>query len=103
MAISYDSSRTASTNFTIYANGNSVYSVQLKDTTNNYGPLRFVNATSMVLGSWQFQTSPSLTTSATAQGWAQSFTGALDEFRIYNRVLTAAELSSLYKLEGAGR
>lgn len=103
MAVTYDSSTTAGTNFNIYQNGVNVYSALLKDTTNNYGPLQFVNATAMVIGTWQFQTDPSLTESATAQPWAGSFNGLLDEFRIYSKPLTAAEVSSLYKLEKAGR
>ena len=103
MAVTYDSSTTASTNFAIYANGSSVYSTQLKDTTNNYGPLKFVNATAMVIGSWQFQTNPSLTTSATGQPWAGGFADALDNFRIYDRALSASDVSSLFKLESAGR
>ena len=103
IAITYDSSTTASSNFAIYANGASVYSSQLKDTTNNYGPLQFVNANAMVIGTWQFQTNPSLTTSATGQSWAGGFAGALDNFRIYDKALSASDISSLFKLETAGR
>lgn len=103
VAITYDSSTTASTNFNIYQNGVSIYSTLLKDTTNNYGPLKFNNATAMVIGTWQFQTNPSLTTGTGAQGWAGSFGGALDEFRIYDKALSAGEINSLFKLEKAGR
>lgn len=103
VAITYDSSTAVSTNFNIYQNGVSVYSTLLKDTTNNYGPLKFVNATAFVIGTWQFQTNPSLTASASAQGWAGSFNGALDEFRIYDKALSAGEVNSLFKLEKAGR
>lgn len=103
IAITYDSSASASENFQVYQNGTSVFSALLKDTTNNYGPLRFVNATAMVIGTWQFQTDPSLTSGSGAQPWAGSFNGDLDEFRIYDKALSGAELSSLYKLEKAGR
>lgn len=68
-----------------------------------YGPIQFVNATKMVFGAFQFQTKPSLTTAATAQDWAGNYIGALDEFRIYDKALSAAEVSSLYKLEALGR
>jgi hypothetical protein len=67
-----------------------------------YGPLKFPT-TAAVLGTWQFQTNPSLTTSATAQTWAESFVGALDNFRIYSKALSAAEVSALYNLEKLGR
>jgi hypothetical protein len=68
-----------------------------------YGPLKFVNATAMVIGTWQFQTNPSLTNSAGSQSWAGNFTGALDEFRIYKKALTAQEVTALYQLEKQGR
>jgi hypothetical protein len=72
-------------------------------TTTKYGPLTFVNASAMVVGSFQFQTTPPQTTSATAQSWAQSFYGGLDNFRIYTKPLTAKEIKALYLLEKAGR
>ncbi|RFZ83203.1 LamG domain-containing protein [Mucilaginibacter terrenus] len=68
-----------------------------------YGPLKFVNASAMVMGSWQFQTTPPQTTSASAQTWAQGFAGGLDNFRIYGKSLSAKEVKALYLLEKAGR
>jgi hypothetical protein len=67
-----------------------------------YGPLKFLNATSMVMGTWQFQTNPSLTSGAGSQSWAGSFLGSIDEFRIFNRALTATEVTALFKLEKLG-
>jgi hypothetical protein len=67
-----------------------------------YGPLT-LPTTQAVLGTWQFQTNPSLTTSADAQSWAESYTGLLDNFRIYNKALSSAEVSALYNLEKLGR
>ncbi|MDI3318748.1 LamG domain-containing protein [Pinibacter soli] len=67
-----------------------------------YGPLKFKNATKMVVGTWHFQTYPSLTDGAGAQSWANSFLGAIDEFRIFNRALTAKEVTALFKLEKLG-
>ncbi|MBO9591457.1 MAG: LamG domain-containing protein [Niabella sp.] len=68
-----------------------------------YGNLQFFNATKAAFGTFQFQTSPSLTTGAGPQSWANNFTGLLDEFRIYDRALTTPEVAALYKLERQGR
>ena len=68
-----------------------------------YGNIKFINATAIAFGAFQFQTNPSLTTAATAQTWATDFAGALDEFRIYDRALTAQEVSALVTLERQGR
>lgn len=68
-----------------------------------YGSIKFINATSIAFNSFQFQTNPSLTDAATAQVWASDFTGALDEFKIYSRALTASEVSAIVKLERQGR
>ncbi len=103
IVVTYDSSTKASTNFEIYQNGVSVYSTLIKDTTNNYGPLQFENATAMVIGTWQFETDPNLTTGTGPQPWAGSLNGKLDEFKIYDQALSAADINALYKLEKAGR
>lgn len=68
-----------------------------------YGNLTFINATKMAFGAFQFQTNPSLTNAATAQGWATNFAGKLDEFRIYKRALTGQEVLALFQLEKQGR
>jgi len=57
----------------------------------------------VVLGSQQFETTPSLTTATGGQDWATSFAGKMDEFRIYKAALTAAEVNAIYELEKAGR
>jgi hypothetical protein len=102
VVVTYDNTTSA---FNIYQNGTSLYREPriLKDGTNNYGALKFPNPTKMVIGTWQFQTVPSLTSGATAQPWAGSFGGALDELRIYNKALTPLEVSALFKLEKQGR
>lgn len=66
-----------------------------------WGPLLF-KTTAAVLGTWQFQTSPSLS-NAGSQSWAESFTGGMDNFRIYNKALSSAEVSALFNLEKLGR
>lgn len=67
-----------------------------------YGPIQFQNATSIVMGTWQFQTNPPTTDAAGSQGWAGSFLGAIDEFRIFNRALTPNEVNALFRLEKLG-
>ena len=66
------------------------------------GNLLFANATALVLGTWQLSTTPSMTSSATAQPWATSYTGAMDELRVYNSALNASDVKSLYILEKGG-
>jgi hypothetical protein len=46
---------------------------------------------------------PSLTSSHGAEPWASFLLGMLDEVRIYNKALSAAELSALTKLETRGK
>lgn len=61
----------------------------------NYGDLKFADVSGMVVGNFAFQTTPSLTTHG-PEGWAKSFNGALDQFRIYTKALSAAEVNNLY-------
>ncbi len=68
-----------------------------------YGNLTFINATKMAFGAFQFQTTPSLTNAASAQGWATNFSGKMDEFRIYDKALTEIEVFALFQLEKQGR
>lgn len=96
MTITYDA---ATSTGTIYVNGSRVGS---KEHT-GLGALSFQNAESLVFGTVQFQTTPSLTSEAEKQDWAGFLTGAMDEIRIYNKALTAAEISSMVKLEGRGK
>ncbi len=90
IAITYDG--TTST-LTVFADGVSAFTKIVKGGA--YGPISFANVNGLVLGTFQFQTSPSQTTSADAQGWAKNFDGDLDQFRIYNKVLTDAEIMQL--------
>jgi len=100
MVATYDNSG----NFVVYQNGSPVYTTLIKDANGVAFPtLKFPGPTKMVIGTWQFQTVPSLTSGATSQPWAGSFGGALDEFRIYKRALNALEVSALFKLEKQGR
>lgn len=76
------------------------------DNPNNaplYGDIQLVGVNGkVVLGTHQFETSPPQN-NGTSQDWATSFAGQLDEFRVYNTPLSAAEVSALYRLEKDGR
>lgn len=60
-----------------------------------YGKIKFKDFNGMVLGTYQFQTTPSLTNHG-PETWAKSFNGALDQFRLYNRPLSSAEIGNLF-------
>jgi hypothetical protein len=64
-----------------------------------YGPISFANVNGMVLGNYQFETDPSLTTTHGKEDWAYNFKGTLDQFRLYNVPLTAAQINALYKFK----
>ena len=61
----------------------------------NYGDIKFDNVSGMVLGSFAFQTNPSLTNHG-PEPWAKSFNGAMDQFHLYNKALSAAEVNNLF-------
>lgn len=79
--------------FNLYADGTAVIAdKQLGG--GSYGGVRFDNFNGMVIGNYQFQTAPSLTNHG-PESWAKALNGALDQFRIYNRALSAAEVQGL--------
>ncbi len=65
--------------------------------------IRFINVGPIVFGTLHFMTKPKITSGADPQGWAGFLPGKLDEVRIYNRALTALEVSALAILERQGR
>jgi hypothetical protein len=91
VVVTYDGSTSS---FALYKDAVLAGTVTLK--SGSYGPLKFNNFNGIVLGSFQFQTNPSRTSAATAQDWALSFKGSLDQFRIYNKVLSASEVQQLF-------
>lgn len=96
IVLTYDES---SSKFIFYVNG-----VQFGSSVQpNFGPLNFSNFPAIVFGTVQFQTSPSLTSATTSQGWASYLTGALDQVRIYNKALGADDVKALYQLENLGK
>jgi hypothetical protein len=67
------------------------------------GNLTFQNATALIFGTMQFNATPSLGTAGGAQPWASYVPGAIDEVRIYNKALVAADIKALYQLEKLGK
>ncbi len=61
----------------------------------SYGDIKLDDVTGMVLGSFAFQTDPSLTNHG-PEPWAKSFNGALDQFHLYNKALSATEVNALF-------
>jgi hypothetical protein len=96
IAVSYDA---ASSTFKVFVNGSKIATQVVA----NFGPLQFQNATKMVFGTVQFQTTPSLTSATGSQPWASFMTGQLDEVRIYNKALAETDINALVKLEGRGK
>lgn len=97
VAFSYDQTTSMCT---LYVNGSSVSSAKVDNLS---GPLAFKNVGSMVFGTEQFMTTPSLTTGTTSQPWASFLTGSLDEVRIYNKALSATEMSTIVSLQNRGK
>jgi hypothetical protein len=96
VAVTYDE---ATSTFKVFIDGSKIATQVIA----NYGAVNFTNATTMVFGTVQFQTTPSLTTGSGSQPWASFLTGQLDEVRIYNKALSENEVNSLVKLEGRGK
>jgi hypothetical protein len=96
VAVSFDE---ATSTFKVYFNGSNIATSVIA----NYGPINFKNASKMVFGTVHFQTDPSLTTATGKQDWASYLTGKLDEVRVYNKALTAEEISSLQRLEARNK
>ncbi len=93
IAITYDA---ANSQFSVYGNGQPTSINNKVLDGGNYGKIKFKEFNGMVLGSMAFETTPSLTNHG-PEPWAKkSFDGALDQFRIYNTALSAAEITDLF-------
>jgi hypothetical protein len=62
----------------------------------NYGKLKYKEFKGLVIGTHQFMTDPSLTTNHGREDWAKSLNGAIDQFRLYNKALSAEEINQLF-------
>jgi hypothetical protein len=96
ITVTYDDSTGA---ITVYYNGASVGS----NTPTGFTPLNWSGISQMVFGTVQFQTNPSLTSATGSQPWASFLTGAMDQVRFYDEVLSSTQISALYNLEKLGR
>jgi len=67
---------------------------------NPLGALNFKNPTRFVIGAFQNQLGAPFNS---PEPWMLPYTGALDEFRVYNKALTAQEISAIAVLERQGR
>lgn len=67
------------------------------------GDLAFSDVGKVVFGCVQFQTTPSQTTGTGSQSWASFLTGQVDEVRVYNKALSANDISSMIILQGKGK
>lgn len=76
------------------------------DNPNNapkYGNFEMVGTNGkVVFGTHQFETTPPLN-NGTGEGWATSYVGLMDEFRLYDAALSTNEIAALYKLEKDNR
>lgn len=97
IGVTYDATSSV---FRLFINGTQVNTGTLNNVS---GPLSFADVGNIVFGCVQFQTSPSQTTATTSQPWASYLTGQIDEVRIYNKALTAAEMQALIVLQGKGK
>jgi hypothetical protein len=92
----------------IYVDGEDVTPASIIDRYTNdpdsggepLGALSFVDVQNFVLGGYQqFLGTPW----SAPDSWMLPYTGAMDEFRIYNVALSASDVSALYRLEANGR
>jgi hypothetical protein len=68
-----------------------------------YGNFEMVGTNGkVVFGTHQFETTPSLNNGGD-EGWATSYAGLMDEFRLYDAALSTNEVAALYKLEKDNR
>jgi len=63
-----------------------------KNAGNPRGAVNFSQATNLVIGGWNKHAN----ITGPTDGWISSFTGAMDQFRLYGKALTATEVASLY-------
>ncbi len=87
----------------VYANGIKIDDPALESRIFNtipLGALSFFTPTQVVIGAFSYNV-PSW--GKTPETWMKAMTGQLDEIRVWNSALTPETISSLYKLELAGR
>jgi hypothetical protein len=64
----------------------------VKNGDNPRGKLDFTKTTNLVIGGWNKHVG----LAGPTDDWVSSYTGSLDQFRMYNKVLSASEINALY-------
>lgn len=72
--------------------GLSAAQTDAKNGGNARGAVNFSNATNMVIGGWNKHAN----ITGPTDGWISSFTGGIDQFRLYSKALTSTEVAALY-------
>jgi hypothetical protein len=67
---------------------------EIKKNGSPRGPMDFANTYNFVIGGWNKHAN--LGNGAPTDGWIQSWQGGLDQFRLYSKALSAAEILALY-------
>ena len=91
IAVTYDA---GSSKLSIFADGQPTGVANKVLGGGNYGKVKFNDFNGISLGTFAFQTTPTMASHG-AETWARSFAGTLDQFRIYNKALSAAEINEL--------
>ena len=64
----------------------------LKNGSAPFGAVNFTNSDKFIIGGWNKHANATGPT----DGWISSYTGAVDQFRLYGKALTAAEVTALF-------
>ena len=94
LVITYDG---ATSLFLVYGNGKKISNPEWEQ-RGTTGPLNAATPSKVVLGAWGTNLP-----GGTADSWQVPMTGLMDEVRVYNKPLSAGDISTLYQLEDAGR
>lgn len=102
IVITYDQT-TSKVNF--YKDGNAMVQGlpanfgDLKKNGNPYGAMDFNNVTGFAIGGWSQHIGlpgPGDSPNPNGESWAKAFRGAIDQFRLYGKALTASEVLALF-------
>lgn len=92
IAVVYDG---ATSEMTVYKDGSVTGLNGAEIGGGSYGSIKWENVSGFTIGNFSFQTSPSLTNHG-PEDWAKSFNGAIDQFRLYTKPLSASEVKNLF-------
>ena len=87
--------------YVLYGNGIKINNTAYENRQYNSAPLgnlAIFPVTNVIIGAWGTNLP-----GGKPDSWQVPMTGQIDEVRLYNKALTAGEISSLYQLEAAGR